>query len=138
MLLTLLAQRHYGAFPLKSATVHGSGEGDVLSLDEILGGGFPLRRFHSPSRHRFRTMCSRSMKCVPGSIRERQRVAGASEDSGADHRVEQSHGARRLPRYVRGDRRLAIYPREAVDRFADTIELWIRAVSLTARRSTVC
>ena len=131
MLLTLLAQRHYGAFPLKAATVHGSGEGDVLSLDEILGGGFPS----SPVPLPFETQIPDDVLTLDEMV---FRVRFASDNVSPElpkiqARITEWSNLTALGAYLDTFEEtddLAIYPREAVDRFADTIELWIRAVSL--------
>ena len=132
MLLTLLAQRHYGTFPLRAATVRAIGAGDVLTLDEILDGGFPS----SPVPLPFETQIPDDVLTLGEMV---FRVRFASEDESAvlpnaQARMTEWSNLTALGAYLDSFEEtddLAIYPREAVDRFADTIELWIRNVSLS-------
>jgi len=131
LLLTLLAQMHFGVFPLRAATVRAVGAGEVLTFNRIVDAGFPSSPVPLPFEPQ-----------IPDDVLARDemvfRVRFASKDASQffpqiRNRIIEWSNVTALGAYLDTFEEtddLVVYPRETVDRFADTIEHWIRAVSL--------
>jgi hypothetical protein len=130
MLLSMLAQLHFGALPLTSVGVHAFGKGGVLTFGDVLDAGFPAPPIPLP----FEPQIPDDVLALDEMV---FRIRFATKEvsrffSQVQLRLIEWNNLVALGGYLETfeEADLPILPRETTERYADTIEHWICAVSL--------
>ena len=130
LLLTTLAQSHYDLIALKRAQVRAAGIGDALTFDDILDAGYP----GPPALLPFALQIPDDLPALDELV---FRIRFTTSDVSrifpdVRKRLNEWNNLVIIGAYVGTfeEADLQILPRETVERYADTIEHWIGAVSL--------